>query len=140
MENRLGALIESFLLEKPKLIKRLLKGPLAPLSTFYSRTLTAYLLGLISEDEKNDLDIIRSIRNDFAHSHKALEFSSPTISNKISKLRVPLLVPSNIKNAGSATPRQLFIDTVSMISTFLDKRRMSLKDKRKPAKSFYIGP
>lgn len=39
----------------------------APLGTFSARILAAYALGILSEDEFHDLEIVRKVRNEFAH-------------------------------------------------------------------------
>jgi mannitol operon repressor len=66
LDNQLGIIIESFLLEG-RGIKKLLDGPTAPLATFSSRITMAYALGLIDTKEKGTIDAIRKIRNEFAH-------------------------------------------------------------------------
>jgi len=138
LDYLLAALIESFLVDDDKSSKALLKGPLAPLSGFSSRIAAAYSLGLISEDERHDLDIIREIRNHFAHGAARSTFSLKTIEQKVRKLRVPRLVPKNIFDAEHLEPRRLFINAAAMLSTFLEMRRAKMSDKRKPAPKFYI--
>lgn len=39
----------------------------APLGTFYAKELAAHALRLISDDERENISIIRKMRNDFAH-------------------------------------------------------------------------
>ena len=138
LENLLGALVEDFLLEDHKTTKKLLKGPLAPLGGFYSRIIASYSLGLISEDEMHDLDIIREVRNDFAHKAKSMSFSTSIVRTKLENLRVPHLVPDDVFDTSTLKPRQLFINSVSMIATFLDRRRRGIADRRQPAKKFLI--
>ena len=138
LENMLGALIEDFLLDDRKITKKLLKGPLAPFGNFHSRMIASYSLGLISADELHDLDIIRDVRNDFAHTAKSMSFSTSSVRTKLEKLRVPHLVPDGIFDTSTLKPRQLYINSVSMISTFLDRRRKNISDRREPAKKFFI--
>jgi hypothetical protein len=47
--------------------KDFFEGGNVPLGTFSSRIKTAHALGLITKDERHDLDVIRDIRNAFAH-------------------------------------------------------------------------
>jgi DNA-binding MltR family transcriptional regulator len=49
------------------------------LGSFSARTKLAYLLDLIEAAERRDLDIIRGIRNDFAHSRGDLRFTERSI-------------------------------------------------------------
>lgn len=58
---------------KETLHKRLFRHN-GPLSTFSARLDMAFALYLIGEKTRHDLDIIRDIRNDFAHD---LEVGSP---------------------------------------------------------------
>jgi len=67
MDHLLARLIESFIVDNRDLAKQLLKGPLAPISSFSARILLAFTLGLIAEDEYHDLEVIREIRNMYAH-------------------------------------------------------------------------
>ena len=138
LDHLLGALIEEFLIDDKAIRKKILKGPLAPLGGFYSRIIASYSLGLISEEEYNDLDIIRNLRNDFAHKIQSLSFSSAAVKKKLKDLRVPHLVPKKVFDTSTLQPRQLFITSAAMISTFLERRRIDLTDKRHPAKKFHV--
>lgn len=53
-----------------------------PCGAFSSRIDTAYLLGLISKSDHQDLTAIRKIRNDFAHVHEPITFDSQAIRNR----------------------------------------------------------
>lgn len=116
----LNLLIEGLLkkkfLDDPNSIKKLTNGQGAPLSSLYSKTLLAYGMGLISNDEYNDLQIIRNVRNKFAHSFTELVFSNKRISTEIEKLVIPNL--SNYSHTGN--PRNIFINGVSMLATFVN--------------------
>lgn len=61
--------------------RKLFDGPTAPVSSLYSKTKLACAMGLINADEERDIDIIRSIRNEFAHNIDA-DISNPHIENK----------------------------------------------------------
>lgn len=65
----------------------LLNG-LGPLSTFSARSKVAHALSWIDDDLFNDLEVIRRIRNDFAHNFDhELSFSTITISDRCRLLR-----------------------------------------------------
>ncbi len=66
-EEALGRLIEAFMLPV-QASKDLLTGFNAPLGTFSSRIKASYALGLINEEQFKDLEYLRKIRNEFAHS------------------------------------------------------------------------
>lgn len=67
MEEQLRKVLLAYLIQAPE-ADELVSGANAPLGTFSSRINACYLLGLISEVEHHDLNVIRKIRNDFAHS------------------------------------------------------------------------
>lgn len=57
------------------------------LSTFFGNIHLAYALDMISQDMKDDLDILRKIRNAFAHSELPITFQSDEVKREINKLR-----------------------------------------------------
>ena len=59
----------------------------SPLGTFSSRIKMAYYLGKISMESRRDLDLLRSIRNTFAHHPTVVSFDDESISNKCRELK-----------------------------------------------------
>jgi DNA-binding MltR family transcriptional regulator len=55
----------------------------APLATFSSRIQLAYAMGLISKDLKYRLDIVRRLRNDFAHESGPIDFDDVRCRDKL---------------------------------------------------------
>lgn len=78
------------------LTNELFKG-FGPLSTLSARTKIAYALGWIGEDTNHDLNKMRSIRNEFAHGHTAMDFSDPSVAARCGELRALKLLPSDVK-------------------------------------------
>jgi hypothetical protein len=73
IEDLLGRSIRAFLVEDGK-VDRLLDGFNAPLGTFSARVLGAFSLGLLSEEEFQECETVRKIRNQFAHNvHPSFE-------------------------------------------------------------------
>ena len=66
--------------------KDLFKG-IAPLASFSNRITFAYYLGKISPSMRHELDLIRRIRNDFAHSAENITFETEKISNRCENLK-----------------------------------------------------
>ena len=60
--------------------------PDRPLGTFSSRIKLAYLLGIIISSLRSDLDLIKSIRNDFAHLRQSMRFSVQSITDRCNAL------------------------------------------------------
>jgi DNA-binding MltR family transcriptional regulator len=69
LDELLGRIIEAFLLPN-KGSKALLDGFNAPLGTFSARIASSFALGLLSEVEYRECELIRKIRNEFAHQIK----------------------------------------------------------------------
>ncbi len=66
LDDQLGQLLGAYLIDN-KASKALLDGFNAPFGTFSSKIYGCSALGLISPDEEHDIQLIRKIRNDFAH-------------------------------------------------------------------------
>lgn len=63
------------------------KGPSAPMSTFSARTMMAYALRLITKEERSDLNLIRKIRNAYAHQLLGLNFDTDEIASRCRSLK-----------------------------------------------------
>ena len=85
LEQLLKETLLAFMLDNPT-SRNLVEGPNAPFGTFSSRIGGCYALGLISEDEHHDLQLIRRVRNDFAHDI-ATNFATQTVSGRCAALR-----------------------------------------------------
>ncbi|MBH1672538.1 hypothetical protein I5U90_05720 [Stenotrophomonas maltophilia] len=76
LDSLLEGLLRAFLAPNPG-SKKLLEGFNAPFGTFSSKIAAAHALGLITSVEFHDLELIRKIRNEFAHEiHVSFESSS----------------------------------------------------------------
>jgi hypothetical protein len=76
IEQQLKEVLLAFMLPVSQ-AEDLLEGANAPLGTFSARISACYTLGLIKEVEHHDLNVIRRIRNDFAHDiHTSFETTS----------------------------------------------------------------
>jgi hypothetical protein len=60
-----------------------------PLRTFAAKTVMAYALKLIGPKSRADLDLVRLLRNEFAHSRKPFGFSTPEVKAVCDRLRMP---------------------------------------------------
>jgi DNA-binding MltR family transcriptional regulator len=92
---------------------------IGPLGTFSSRIGLAYLVGRISKTVYENLETIRKIRNDFAHTRDDLQFSCQGISDRCKNLYL-----KGLKGAdGAATefnPRNAFVATgIGILSTLI---------------------
>ncbi|EGQ7692024.1 hypothetical protein E2J99_18070 [Vibrio cholerae] len=81
IDSALSELLCCALAPDKKIEKELLEGT-APLSTFSARINMAYYLGKISKAEKTDLNVIKKIRNQFAHVAAPMDFNSGKIPDQ----------------------------------------------------------
>jgi hypothetical protein len=59
------------------------------LGTFSSKTIMAYAMSLIGPVSRADLDLIRFLRNEFAHSRISFTFTTPEVSAVCAQLKIP---------------------------------------------------
>jgi DNA-binding MltR family transcriptional regulator len=90
LNQRLELLLKCFLLDEHRREHKLF-GDSQPLGNFYARIEMAAALGLISRDERDDLNLIRQIRNHVAHHPLGeLSFDDAKIKTKCARLKTPV--------------------------------------------------
>jgi hypothetical protein len=57
-----------------------------PLGTFHKKIIAAYALGIYGDVTRQNLNIVRNIRNAFAHSKKLIDFDHPLIVAELDKI------------------------------------------------------
>jgi DNA-binding MltR family transcriptional regulator len=60
-----------------------------PMVTFYSKICLSYALGIIDETELHNLNIVRAVRNAFAHANRPISFTTIEIEQECSGLYLP---------------------------------------------------
>ncbi|RUL68504.1 DUF4145 domain-containing protein [Dyella choica] len=85
LDNKLAELLRLRLVDDAKTVKEALdvKGPLG---TFSSRINFCFLLGAIPANARNDLHLIRKIRNDFAHVAGPITFDDASVAEHCGQL------------------------------------------------------
>ncbi|WP_417273164.1 hypothetical protein [Celeribacter halophilus] len=84
IDGMLEEIIRAFLIPE-KQSEALFKGANAPLSSLFNKANFAAALGLISEEESHAIDILRKVRNLFAHSVE-LSIEDEKVANQIRRL------------------------------------------------------
>jgi hypothetical protein len=64
-------------------------GDSAPLNSLCQKITMAYALGIIGPQARSDLNIIRNVRNTFAHSRLTITFSEPAVVEACGFLTLP---------------------------------------------------
>ncbi|QND70007.1 MltR family transcriptional regulator [Tardiphaga robiniae] len=82
------AIDRSFVDLSERTSSRLFEGT-GPLSTFHSRILLGFALGMYDQQTREEMIIISRIRNFFAHTIKAIDFNDATIAQLCAELGFP---------------------------------------------------
>jgi len=87
----LGRVLEQVILARLMIVEKRRIVPLferdGVLSTFYGNIHLAFALKLIRETVRDDLDVIRRVRNAFAHSILPLTFDTEEVSLEVKRLQ-----------------------------------------------------
>ncbi|MBX3368089.1 MAG: DUF4145 domain-containing protein [Phycisphaeraceae bacterium] len=103
LEECLERLIRCSLVESGKHADCLFESG-APFASFSAKIRFAFAIGLINSGLRHTLDMIRLIRNEFAHSFDSLSFDTPLIASRCRELK--LAVPGY--SFGSLSMRERF--------------------------------
>lgn len=136
LDAALERLLKKVMAGSPAMATRLLDQQ-QPLGTFGARTLAALAFGYLSEDEFHDLDIIRKIRNEFAHRVHGLRFADSPVSDWTASLRHGARV-AGMTSQPSVGPRVRFNWTVGILFCLLALREAQTTRAR-PASSLWWG-
>jgi mannitol operon repressor len=113
IDEKLINALRSFMCEG-KAAERLLSEPNAPLGTFSARIDACFALGLIDEDEYQEITLVRKVRNLFAHSSSGLSFDNEKVVGLCASLKSPLPSGMAYEKAGAR-----FRFTNATVSTIL---------------------
>jgi DNA-binding MltR family transcriptional regulator len=91
----------------------------APLSSFSARIKVAYALGIYDRDFRKDLDMIRNIRNVFAHAHGHVDFHTPAVVDACACLKSPCGPMWDFLYGKNPTARNRYIYTAMVRSLLL---------------------
>ena len=89
IDDALAILLRASLVSDNKIEQALFSGT-APLATFSSRISMSFYLGKLPLPCRQDLDIVRKIRNEFAHRAEAISFTDKGIADRCRTLHFSL--------------------------------------------------
>jgi hypothetical protein len=92
-DTQLERMLKKFLIQDSAVSNKIAES-----SVFASKINQCFILGLISEDERHDLNLLRDIRNAFAHNIFGCNFDNEQVKAAISNLILPQKARSNPKN------------------------------------------
>lgn len=85
LEDTLGRLLVAYF-RSCKATTELVEGFNAPLGTFGSRIKAVYAFGLVTDEQFKDMEILRKVRNHFAHNWEGVSFERNDIQALIGQL------------------------------------------------------
>lgn len=144
LDVSLEELLRAYLVDDDPELANLLhaRNDFAPLRDFGSRITCAYLLGAIDRNARDDLRVVKDVRNRFSHSERGLSFRDGEISKKVAKLKIPDMInAASLESIGipqpEPGPRARFLWTVMTLISYLATRTEILSGVRlNPAPEF----
>jgi mannitol operon repressor len=128
LDDWLSNILKQFLADN-KSSENLLSGFNAPLGTFSAKAAAAHALGLIQDNEIEEITIIRKIRNEFGHSWKGISFENQKIKDLTYNL--PWLGPKELEE-GSTTRGRFNAAEAILLTDLMWRSRLVKKEKRQP--------
>jgi DNA-binding MltR family transcriptional regulator len=110
LDEALARLLKTRMVQHPDMKQDLFISQ-APLGAFSARIKMVYYLGELGEDERKMLDIIRGIRNHFAHHFEVTSFSDQSIRDRCGNL----IALTGHSNSADKRPRLHYIGGVAYL-------------------------
>lgn len=121
-EEALGHLLQTYLLKNAS-AEKLLDSFNAPFGAFSTRIKGCHALGLIEDTQANDLELLRKIRNEFAHSWSPVQLDDQRNRSFISDLTFPAT-----KHSFPETAREKLVLSISFLLTELRSTDSRIKE------------
>lgn len=135
-EDTLKKLLIGYMREE-KQAKELVEGFNAPLGTFAARSKAALVMGLIHREQYDDLEVLRRIRNAFAHDWQGVSFDRNDIKALIGQLHAYTLDHTEIGGDGRDKLRGTL--TTILIELRVLHKQLKRKAVRTPSLSFRLA-
>ncbi len=123
LDNCLEILVLEALAHREEAYKGLFLD-MRPLGTFSAKIKIAFCLNIIPKSFYDDLNIVRNIRNAFAHQLHGLKFSAAPICSWCDNLMLPIDYSESsgymIDDTCGRDPRQKFIFTTAILSSLFE--------------------
>ena len=132
IENELENLLRKRLVGSKKFKNENLFSLNGPLGTFSAKIHISYSLGFISKSVLEEINLIRKIRNKFAHKYEPIDFNSPEISQLISNIKYHYTIKNNrrvFESSGFAI--LAFIHSEEIQEPFKESREFDLSEDNK---------
>lgn len=128
LDEWLGNILRAFFTDN-KSGKELIFSFNAPLGSFSAKATAAHALGLIEDNEYQEITLIRKIRNEFGHSWRGVSFKSERVVHLANEL--PWCGPAEYES--NTNPRSRFNFMVAiLLSDLMWRARLVKKEQRVP--------
>jgi DNA-binding MltR family transcriptional regulator len=94
-------------------------GPMKPLSTFSAKIRMGFAMKLYGERTFDDLELLKKLRNLFAHGRLAIDFNTPEVKSAINQF--------HCHSRGERDPRKRFYSVTTLLLSHLNLRRRDPK-------------
>lgn len=131
IEEMLNELLRGFLLNNSA-SKKLIDQSNGPLATFAAKSCASRALGLISHEEFSDIELVRRIRNDFAHNVMC-SFDDEKIRRQAAQLKIGMSELDALERGHEARvgdPKQRFSMVITSLVISLYNRAHHVKRER----------
>lgn len=98
-------------------------GENGPASTFYRKIMLGHALHLYDAEFQDNLGIVRSIRNAFAHSKRVIDFDNSLVSDEIKTIKIPKNRNKEFRKIGTLAPQQAYVTLCFLLVTEMLHRR-----------------
>jgi DNA-binding MltR family transcriptional regulator len=95
-------------------------GPNQPLSSFSAKIRMGFALKLYGELTFHDLELLRKLRNLFAHGRLAIDFNTPEVKQAINQFHCHI--------RGERDPRKRFYSVTTLLLSHLTLRRRNPRE------------
>lgn len=133
LDAQLRNLLSKYFIDDSKIVNELLgteNNADCPLSSFSSRIKAAYCLGLLSKGLYDDLNMIKKIRNKFAHKMHGYTFDEPEVVSWCKSLKLAKVITDAVPHFPN-THQSMFLLGVSQLASWIALKTLEVgRDRR----------
>ncbi|MFD1753569.1 MltR family transcriptional regulator [Rufibacter sediminis] len=122
IEELLERALKKRLVQKKSVMDKAFEGTTGSLGTFAGKIQIAYLSGLISEELYKDLEVLKSIRNKFAHNILGCDFLNPVVLELCHRFILVKSVFKTDSNWKNSKAKELFILEIMALQTAMIRK------------------
>jgi hypothetical protein len=113
-----------------------LTSDIGPLNTFHQKIETAYALKIVDEKLRDDLVLIRKVRNAFAHTRRMIDFDEEAVAVEVNKFKTAVRPrPKKPRELFELVCLKVIIRLIKRNTRLIDKATQRLRRKTRPFRS-----